>query len=217
MARQQTMRNTQIGQTPFEHPLHPGGHRCSACSELEADAELLGALRDMPVPAPGDGFEARMLAGALHSRRGQVAPGFRPLRWPVAAAAILLLGLSVAVSVLTQWDAPAGELLAGEQSPGLVPRPIHIQLDSPHQLLGATIRLRLPANAMLQGYRDRRVLEWQADIPAGGNRLSLPLLVPADAAGTILLEVEHGGARKTLQFPLPSARESDSVEAITTT
>ncbi|WP_139169548.1 hypothetical protein [Microbulbifer yueqingensis] len=208
------MRNTQSEQAAFEHPLHPGGHRCSACSELEADVELLQALRGMPVPAPGDGFEARMLAGALQAR---VAPGFRPLRWPLAAAAILLLGLSFAVSVLTQWGRPAGELLADEQSPGLVPRPIHIQLDSPRQLLGATIRLRLPANAILQGYRARRVLEWQADIPAGGNRLSLPLLVPADAEGTILLEVEHGGARKALRLPLPSAPGNDSVETITTT
>lgn len=217
------MAGKQIMTDPGTRPVgssrlpHAEGHHCAACRASETDAELLRALGRLPVPEPGEGFEARLLARVLNVPRARSTPSIPLLRWPVAVAAVLSLGIAVAVSTLTDWRSPEEQVLAGGRSPELFARPVHIQLDSPRELPGATIRLRLPANTILQGYRERRVIEWQADITAGGNRLSLPLLVPGDASGTILIEVEHGGARKTLRLPLPSAPLNSSAENITKT
>jgi hypothetical protein len=50
-----------------------------------------------------------------------------------------------------------------------------------------------------------RDLEWQANLNAGGNRLTLPVrLQGAEGGGEILIEVEHEGARKTFRVPVQS-------------
>ncbi|WP_237059229.1 hypothetical protein [Microbulbifer sediminum] len=113
--------------------------------------------------------------------------------------------MNAPVPALADWEAAT-------------PRTVHIVLDSPRQLPGATIRVRLPAGATLEGYRDIDTLQWQADIPAGGNRLSLPVLVTGGTPeGIIRVEIEHEGARKALEFSIPPPSKDDGGASITTT
>ncbi|MFI2811934.1 hypothetical protein [Microbulbifer sp. YPW16] len=170
-----------------------------------ADNELIGVLRDMPVPQPDAGYERRVLRAVLDSqqaRNKRPAWFFQPTRWPVAAAAIMLLTLVFSQGALRERSPMAGQAWAPV---GQTPHTVHVVLDSPRQLRGAIIRVTLPAGAVLEGYRDVDTLQWQADIPAGGNRLSLPLLVQEGiSGGTVQVEIEHGGARKALEISIPS-------------
>ena len=171
------------------------------------DAQLQRALRELPVPDPGKDFEARMLARVRkHGEPSQTARHRFAL--PMAMAASLLLGVLLA-PLLTNTD--QSPQMTASVEPATV-RPLHVRLDSPVAMAGATIRVQLSANTRIQGYADVQQLEWQADIPAGANRITLPLQVEPlpghESGGQLTVEVEYRGARKTLHYAIPPATQT---------
>jgi hypothetical protein len=192
---------------------------CAHCRERLEDLRLKRLLRSMPTPEPGAYFERRLLKKVLQQARARSArtntstgqQAWAGWGWQLAAtASLLLLVLSLTPKWISTFPAPQ---LAAQGGP-----PLQILLESPRPLSGATIRVILPANVTIEGYRNLHRLQWQVDIPAGGNRLSLPVKIgDGGAAGKILIEVEHGGARKTLSLPIapaPAPRDTDSITTI---
>ncbi|MCK7598896.1 hypothetical protein M0G74_16605 [Microbulbifer sp. CAU 1566] len=174
--------------------------------------QLQQALRALPAPDPGEEFESRLMARVFthrdHARiASQKVTGNR-LRLSAAMAASLLLGLWLA-PLLTSSDHKS-EVVAGVGTAGV--RPLTVRLDSPVALNGAIIRVQLPAHARIQGYADVQLLEWQTDIAAGANQITLPLtLDPAferKTAGQLTVEVEYRGARKTLRYAVPPTNQT---------
>ncbi|MFC6634161.1 hypothetical protein [Microbulbifer taiwanensis] len=190
----------------------------------DEDARLVALLRTLPAPEPGAGFEDRLLEKAMRAarhtqpsaRRRQPA-GWARWGWQLATAASLLLAI---LATAPHWSdvfyPPVAQPLARHDSATV--RPVHILVQSPRQMSGATIRVTLPANVGLDGYTDIQTLQWQADISAGENRLSLPVKVGSAGVGSeILIEIEYQGARKVLHLPVTPASGTGAVESITRT
>lgn len=141
-----------------------------------------------------------------------------PYMVPVGMAASLMLGVLLA-PMLTGNGLPAlpgvtQEMAAHQPSAQQFAaqdlRPVRVRLDTAKALTGATIRVRLPEHASIEGFKGVQTLQWQADIPAGGNQLSLPVQVEvagkdALSAGHLIIEVEYRGAKKALRYAIPPA------------
>lgn len=180
---------------------------CGDCRAHIQQYQLLRTLAAMTVPNPGDDFEARILAQILpHTAASPAKTWSRsPLVLTLGMAASLVLGILLAPAL----PSPGGDRDAAHAVAQSSLRPLHLRLDSPSELIGATIRVQLPGKTRLQGFGDIHTLQWQADIPAGGNRITLPLEVE-DAVfdGELIVEVEYRGAKKTLRYAIPPAEKS---------
>lgn len=179
---------------------------CCDCRAHIRQREILRALAAMPVPTPGDDFEARMLAQILPRTAASPAKlsARSPLVFTLAMAASLVLGIILAPAL----PSPEGDGADAYSAAHPSLRPLHLRLDSPTELIGATIRVQLPARTRLQGFGDIHTLQWQADIPAGGNRITLPLQVEgASLNDDLIVEVEYRGAKKTLRYAIPATEK----------
>lgn len=173
------------------------------------DTQLTQLLRSLPMPEPGAEYEQRVLREVLrplreNSTRRQRARSQLWARWgwQLASVAGVLLVILATVSHWRVAIPPAAEIPVA-QLDGDISRPLHILLESPRQMHGATIRITLPDHVGIDGYRDAQTLQWQTDISAGGNRLYLPVKIRGgQAEGEILIEVEYQGARKRLRLPI---------------
>lgn len=180
------------------------------------DTRLTQLLRSLPMPEPGAEYEQRVLREVLRplredSTRRQRGRSQLWARWGwqlASVAGVLLVVLATASHWRIVMPPLAGTPVA--QLDGDVSRPLHILLESPRQMRGATIRITLPDHVGLDGYSDAQTLQWQTDISAGGNRLYLPVKIRGGRAeGEILIEVEYQGARKRLRLPV-SPKSSQS-------
>lgn len=167
--------------------------QCGDCREHAEDLRVVRLLRTMPAPEPEEGFEQRVLAGVLPERRGESRSRVRG--WQLATAASLLLAVLASLPRWQQPMSPAPRTVAA--------LPVSVSLDTPRTLQGATIRVSLPSNLVLEGYGDTRELQWQADLNAGSNRLTLPVRLrePAETA-EVLIRIEHGGAHREFRVPV---------------
>ncbi|QIL90420.1 hypothetical protein GNX18_12135 [Microbulbifer sp. SH-1] len=180
---------------------------CSDCRAHIQQQQLLRALAAMPVPNPGDDFEARMLTQILpRTAASPERPRARsPLVLTLGMAASLVLGMVLAPAL----PSPEGNRTHTYAAAQASLRPVHLRLDSPSELIGATIRVQLPAQTRLQGFGNLQTLQWQADIPAGGNRITLPLEVEGALSDSeLIVEVEYQGAKKILRYAIPPAEKS---------
>ncbi|MBB3063542.1 hypothetical protein [Microbulbifer rhizosphaerae] len=167
--------------------------QCASCRDYAEELRVVRLLRSMPAPEPSEGFEHRVLRSALPQSR--VEPQARLRGWQLATAASLLLAVMMAVP---RWQS------SQSAAPQIVSTlPVSVSLDSARPLEGAVIRVSLPSHLALDGYPGVQDLEWQANLNAGANRLTLPVrLQGAESGGEILIEVEHEGARKTFRVPV---------------
>ncbi|SHF76533.1 hypothetical protein SAMN04487965_2646 [Microbulbifer donghaiensis] len=173
------------------------------------DIQLLKLLRSLPVPDPGEEYERLLLHDVLHStrlnrtRRARVRSQLW-VRWGwqlASVAGVFLICLATASHWKVVMPPPVLSPVAQQRSE--ISRPLHILLESPREMRGATIRITLPDTVAIEGYRDVHQLRWRADIAAGGNRLYLPVQIrDGGVAGEILIEVEYQGASKLLRLPV---------------
>ncbi|WP_323845834.1 hypothetical protein [Microbulbifer magnicolonia] len=183
--------------------------KCSGCRDHAEELRVVRLLRSMPAPEPAEDFEERVLAAAL-PKQPEISPS-RLRGWQLATAASLLLAVLVA---LPRWQQPAPAT-----PPALAALPVSVAVDTPRTLRGATIRVSLPPNLELEGYGGSRELQWQADLNAGSNRLTLPVrLREAGGAAEIMIYIEHGGAHREFRVPVKfrpvEALPSDSTTMI---
>lgn len=167
--------------------------RCADCREGAEDLRIARLLRTMPAPEPAEDFERRALAAALPQSREPSRSRVRG--WQLATTASLLLAV---LAVLPRWQQPAAP--APEAVAAL---PVSVSLDTPRSLSGATIQVSLPPNLALEGYGDARQLQWQADLNAGTNRLTLPVQRrETGGEAEIVIRIEHEGARREFRVPV---------------
>lgn len=168
-------------------------HHCAACSgELDARRALLTALRALPAPSQPIGLAARVLPRA---------PRRRPYRWPLAAAASLLVALLAWQQLSAPQPAPLTTTAAF--SPNEAPQPVRLVFRSPQALTAVTIELQLPPGTRLAHTASgQRTVRWQTDLRAGANLLELPLVFEHAAVDAILTaSLRHGDAQR--QFVVP--------------
>ncbi|HEX7080658.1 MAG TPA: hypothetical protein VF329_06565 [Gammaproteobacteria bacterium] len=181
---------------------------CTSCRDAQVAAGVLRVERARPVPGPTPGAFERAIA---HATRGRGDAG--ALRTPSRAAgrgahrgfwAGMAVGAVSAAAAAAAWVVllvPAREPQSASTTPLVTmalneKRDVSIAVDTPAPLRNAEIRVVLTGAISLDGFADRRELRWHADLEAGSNQLTLPV-VATGAAGQLMVEVQHGQKRRT--------------------
>jgi hypothetical protein len=155
-----------------------------------------------PVPeAPPGAFE-RMLSRVA---AGQDRVPRSPARfWQgVAVGAAVAAAMAFAtVTWLPERGDPVRDDLVASATPQLSlrvneTRDVSITLTTGAALEGAEIHVSLNGSIGLQGYSGERDLKWLTDLDAGTNQLTLPIVATGLEGGQLLVEVTHGGKRRT--------------------
>ncbi|WP_444920795.1 hypothetical protein ACJJID_18935 [Microbulbifer sp. CnH-101-G] len=177
--------------------------------EFSSDEKLRSQLRSLPIEEPGEDLEERILKSVV-AEQG-ISNSYSPLKLfvneyqrvgqlAVAAGFFVVVTLVLILATSTDTSLDASPVYAELEVGPVVSRPVHLVLHSNRQMPGALIRVTLPENMRMDGYASSQVLQWQADIAAGSNRLSLPVkILGKKGAGEILIEVEYGGVSKRLR------------------
>lgn len=175
---------------------------CPGCAaEQAAITALREALRQMPVPAPRPGFVEAALAAAARQAPAPSTPtprgrGFAPWRRLEIWAGATLGAAAAAALMAIFLDAP-GPIEVPAKPPGVrltlfEAREIGLAIDTATALPGATLTILLEGGIDLVGFAERREVRWQADLDAGTNMLSLPIMAHSLEAGRLTALVEHG-------------------------
>lgn len=162
--------------------------KCDSCSALLAqETRLRQALRGLQVPPPSPGFSARALRQARDSHKQP------PSRRIVAAAlaATLLLGITIG-HISSQETKQLAEVNLQLDEPS----DLSLAFNSPKDFQGATFVMALPPGVELVNYPGRREIIWQADLKAGRNLLTLPLVARNEIGGKVMAELRHGNEIK---------------------
>ena len=77
------------------------------------------------------------------------------------------------------------------------PQTVNISLNSPEALVDAEIHVILSGAVSLDGYLGQRELQWRTNLDSGINQLTLPVVATGAEGGQVLVEVIHGGKRRT--------------------
>jgi hypothetical protein len=189
---------------------------CGTCATaLRASRTMRAALRDMPTPRMRPGFADAALAAAARGHapapvssrptgraRGRGAWGRRWRRIEVWAGASIGAAAAAALMVVL-WggpqhgpapDEPAGVRLALYEA-----RDIGVAIDSETALAGATLTVFVDGGIDLVGFGERRQVQWQTDLDAGTNMLSLPIIAHSLEEGRLTALVEHGAKSRRIE------------------
>lgn len=205
--------------------------KCDPCRDHAEERRLIGLLRSLPVREPSAVFERRALQAALarfpEKRRSHHAA------WTMALAASLTLAVAVTLRLTapSPTQMPANDTRtvaspsAGESMPTftvsarpLETRVVDVVLNSKHALQDATFVVTLDENLRLENRPLTRELRWQANVQAGGNKLSLPVQLFNGTYGEMVVTLEHGDMRRQVKVYVGeddssrSAADSASIE-----
>jgi len=75
-------------------------------------------------------------------------------------------------------------------------RNLNIAIDADSDLTGATLSVSLYGGVELAGFTGQRHLSWTADLEAGVNKLSLPVIATDNAGGQVVVRLEHSDSRR---------------------
>jgi hypothetical protein len=166
----------------------------------QQDQEILGLLKDYPMPQAAEGFYDQALVRATHegSRRQRN-------RW-------LLTGFGSAIAAtVAVWvvggmlfgspDLPAPEVAI----PGVTitleePRTVNLMFASSTPLDSAILTVSLPDGIELDGFPGQREITWETSLNQGNNVLPLTLVALTPVGGEILARLEHDDRDRTFRL-----------------
>jgi len=183
---------------------------CEDCREYAEDLQYQGLMRDLPAPAPREGFAREALDKAWAATEGsRTAPRFGT-GWALASAFALVL----AVGVVLNLPGPVTSPISTDQPVHVVEvapqevRNVDLLMVSAEALPDAWITLQMGDNVSLDGYPGHNRIRWVAPMVAGNNQLTLPVQLQGESSGSIVVEIESGGARKQMLLTVESATAS---------
>src|SRR5690606_434389 len=152
--------------------------------------------RAMPVPQAAPGARERALRRAV--AQGSRAPSRRGF-WLGAGFGAAVAASLAAVFVALRLEAPQVPTVAIPEVTFAVNevRGINVAVQAPEPLTAAEIRVSLIGAIDLEGYPQQRELRWTTDLDRGMNQLTLPIVARDASGGQVLVEVMHGGRRRT--------------------
>lgn len=166
--------------------------QCLDCQDAIRAVEATRWLRNQPIEPANEELFARVMGAAVQqpasgSHRGA---GFwigTGVGGAVAAAfftAVIALGLLGAPT--TQDTGPAEFFVSLAE-----PRDLNIAIDVDSALPGATLSVSFFGGIELDGYASQRHLSWTADLHAGINKLTLPIIALDSSGGQVVVRLEH--------------------------
>jgi anti-sigma factor RsiW len=176
---------------------------CRSCSRhIEAERALRQQLADYQPPEPPPGFADRVLASAGHRARRR----FWQRMGVGAAAAVLTVVL--AGSFLMPHPDPVQRITVAKGEP----EKVNLVFEARRAMEDVRISLRIPEGVQIQGYGDRRSLDWRTDLRAGRNQLTLPVIVHSPGALRARLQHEEGGKEFGVRLEPRGGQQQDPGE-----
>lgn len=171
---------------------------CEECAPaLVAIRTLRAAYAEAPPRAPAGAFE-RAVSAALQAAPAR-QPSSRGFWTGLAVGAAAAVALAAAMLVVFVAERPAAGDAAFVSVALAQPREISVAIETDEPLDGAEIHVILRGGIELAGYADERDLRWTADLDRGINELRLPVVANDAGGGVLVVEVNHGGKRKTFE------------------
>lgn len=172
---------------------------CSACgSELARAEALLNALRTLPVDAPAEGFETRVLSRATQRVRTPRSARAVVGTLVAACAASVLTFLLVAPPDFVSAPKPAAELPTIAMTVD-EPRTINLVFASNGAFEDVSLLVELPDGIELAGYAGRREVAWRTSMRAGKNVLPLELVARMSASGELIARLRRGSDERVFR------------------
>jgi hypothetical protein len=170
---------------------------CADCRAALMSVHALRLVSLAPVPEVSPGAFERTLERVA---AGQSTTSRPPARFWQGVGLGAALAAAMAYAIVT-WMPEPGEPEAAA-TPRLAlrvneTRDISISLTTAEALPDAEIHVSLSGAIGLEGYAGQRDLSWHADLDAGTNQLTLPVVATGAEGGQLLVEVTHGGKRRT--------------------
>ncbi len=168
---------------------------CPACRAYETDVDLIRHRLSGVATPPVPGTLTEQTFARLR-RRG---------RAPLAAAASVMLAVSVLAGVLVSQLTPPDQPEVANRAPAIEERTVRLAVNAPRALESVRFRIDLPDAVEIQGHPSSRTLEWTDSLAAGRNRLDIPLLISGEPRGELVARVEYEGRTRELPISLASA------------
>ena len=169
---------------------------CPDCRAALRAAEALAELRRRETVAPTARLFDQILKAstlgadrATSRRRFWAGAGFGG----AVAASIFVMALIFgwADDLRPETQATVEFVVALDQ-----PRQMNLAFETDRQLAGATISILLSGDVEIDGYGLQRELSWSADLDAGVNRLSLPVLANGIDGGQMIVRLSHPNSER---------------------
>jgi len=176
---------------------------CPECRLAAQGVAALQAVRMQPQASPPDELFDRIM-----HRTTTVSAGRRPVLnrfWMGAgfggalAASIMMAVMMSGLLPMTPQDTAEPSRL--QVSLG-VPREFNVAIDLERDLPDATITVVLSGDIEIDGYAGRKELSWTADLQAGVNKLTLPILATSENGGQLLVKVDHNNRQRRFTLKL---------------
>ena len=159
---------------------------CAACRAFARDLHRIHrAVAEAETPPLSAAQRRRLLGG--RRPRGIAAGMAAGLAFAAAATVWLQFGEQATEPQVagTEWQAHT----------------VRLQLESRETLSGVRFTLDLPEGAELQTHPGQRRLEWEDELSAGANRLTIPLILRGQPDGELVARIEHEGRSRELRLP----------------
>ncbi|MFH1216874.1 MAG: hypothetical protein V1706_10285 [Pseudomonadota bacterium] len=174
---------------------------CQSCRQaMQHDADLLQALRDLPVPPPRPDFAARALnaARATHNRRRVKKIS---AYWGTALAACLAVWIMVGQPDKTVLPTPSSPsfsvtLKLHEQ------KTVNLVVNAPQDLMNADVTVQLPQQLVMVGFPENSEIKWTTNLRKGKNLLSLPLMAKGSGNVELVTRINHQNKSKILKVEM---------------
>lgn len=176
----------------------------------EAFAAAARTTRPLETARPGGAAHHPPAPHPTHAARPA-----RRLRWrrPELWVGAALGAAAAAALVAVLWGIPQGGSAPGhapgqvaEPSPGDLQvslyetRDVGIAIDAATAMPGAILTVTVAGGIELAGFGDRREVQWQSDLDAGTNLLSLPIIAHSLEQGRLTALVEHGDRMQRIEL-----------------
>ncbi|MBI5559500.1 MAG: zf-HC2 domain-containing protein [Deltaproteobacteria bacterium] len=174
---------------------------CPRCRHVfNRDAEMLRALRSLPVPPPSPGFVERSFSKAGARSRKPPQKWLIP-SWAGALAASLILWLSIGMPHLpghrtAEAPAAAVTITINEQ------KTVKLVVNAPRDLLNAQVTIELPSQVEMVGFPGSSEIAWTTNLRKGKNLLSLPLVAKSAGEVKLVTRINHENKSKLLRFDM---------------
>jgi hypothetical protein len=172
---------------------------CLSCQKmLEQERAFRQLLSSHPAPSVRPEFVEQVLKQGNKQRPVKLWQGFAAGVASTVAAGVLI------VLMFNTWQSTpvTGDNLANIALDVNEQRTLNLVFNVPQDLPGATLSVVIPNHIKLAGYPDQKRFVWQADLVAGHNVLTLPVVAVKANQGQIIATVTHGQDQKHFRFML---------------
>ena len=178
---------------------------CRDCADALFAMRALRHERESGVPRPREGAFSRAVLGAAAAGCGdrRIMGGFWAGLATGAVAAVVLVAVTLTVLPLgIESDQFVPQVTMALNQPS----DVSIAIDAKEPMIDAEIHVMLHGAVDLYGYEGQRDVHWTTDLDRGTNELRLPVVVSGSPGGMLMVEVHHGGKRKSFQVEVRVGR-----------